>query len=130
MSGGTLIIVFVLFVVSVAAIGMPFARASMGVTEAQKQRDTLLNAYERVLGVIRDLDDDYNAGKLSRAEYSANRERWAAEGVQLLQQLEHFGIEPSAKAKHDSPDAAQRALDDAVEEAISKYAKAISGGGR
>lgn len=125
-------------------LALPFLRLrrSSGMVEQinqQKQREVLLNAYERVLSTIRDLDDDFNTGKLAEDVYQTERAQWSERGVALLQALEQADTSKTVKAKAagksangkaaptDAP--ADKALDDAVEQAIANYIKAKSGSG-
>ena len=82
---------------------------------------------------IRDLDEDYNTGKLSSDAYETEREYWSAQGVQLLQQLQVKGINVSAvnktaKASHSSQKESdpEQVLDEAIEDAIRAYVQASS----
>lgn len=142
------VLVLIIGALSLVFLGYPFWRARFALNDAQlaaqRQRDTLLVSYERVLSVIRDLDDDYSAGKLLEAEYETNRSRWAERGVELLHALEAMGVsqpdgrkmrrQPAAGALANHESAApttagdsEQALDDAIERAIASYSQAISG---
>ncbi len=52
----------------------------------QRQRESLRLAYNAVLKTLRDLEDDFATGKLSDADYGAEKARWSAEGVRLLRE--------------------------------------------
>jgi hypothetical protein len=104
----------------------------------QKERETLLTSYQRTLSVLRDMDEDRLTGKLTQADYDAERGYWADQGVAILEALEKLGVKkPEAKprkaaARQVVQSAAQQAaaqedpdavLDDAIEQAIANYAK-------
>src|SRR5882757_6181031 len=54
----------------------------------EKQRERLLMVYERVLGNIRDLDEDLTTNKMSEADYATERELWVQRGIQVLKTLD------------------------------------------
>jgi len=124
----------VLFVVvTLAAIVLPFWRASHSSTadtthSSAKHRAELVAAYERALNVLRDLDEDYQMGKLAQAEYEPSRLRWTEQGVALLRAIEqHDASQPvGSKRRLSKQDKAQKTLDDAIEQAIASYAQALS----
>jgi hypothetical protein len=97
-----------------------------------KDREMLLTAYERVLMTIRDLDEDYQVGKLDAESYHEERELWAGRGVEVLEALEKAG---GAKFKADRRKTAapvtnadpDSELDSALEQAIARYVTAKAG---
>ena len=50
-----------------------------------------MNAYERTLASLRDVDEDHLTGKLADADYEAERAYWTDQGVAILQALEQMG---------------------------------------
>jgi hypothetical protein len=54
----------------------------------RKSRDELVTQYERVLSIIRDLDDDHIFGKLPDEIYRRERLRWTQRSIELLRELE------------------------------------------
>ncbi len=103
-------------------------------SEQQRARDTLLTSYERVLAAIRDLDEDYQAGKLAAERYQAERAEWAERGVTVLQALDAYAPSPApVKTKRPAKAAVQTnpddQLDDAVERAIADYVRVKAGKG-
>lgn len=82
-----------------------------------KQRERALAYYERVLRNIRDLDDDLATDKISREEYTVERERWMGRGVELLQMIEKLddahNITDSLQSEANDAD-----IDAAIENAI------------
>ena len=99
--------------------------------QTQKGRDELLARYERVISIIRDLDEDNATGKINADEYQAERALWSQRGVEVLKALEAAGVNIS-DTKHslsngnDADKDADSTLDDDIEEAISKYVSALS----
>jgi hypothetical protein len=137
----------ILFTLGVIWLAMPILKRERGVEVAvlneQKRYDALLTTYERVVSTLRDLDEDYAVGKLSPAEYEAERSHWTERGVETLKALEASGSkrkqptfkrEPAttgakvvrmAAADEPIPDADPDAvLDDAIEQAIASYIRA------
>lgn len=139
MSGESTLIILVLGVLSLAILGWPFMqqrnrKGRQRFLAAERERDELLTAYERVLATIRDLDEDYNTGKLRPDVYQQDREYWAAEGIKLLEQLdpkaaaaEAATSKPQRRSQRtEQPVEADRVLDDAIEDAILAYRRAQS----
>lgn len=119
---GTILGTGVLLLIAIAAVLQPFAvksRSGLFTAEAQKERDELLTSYERVLATIRDLDEDFNTGKLAPDTYQAERSYWTEQGIALLQQLE-----PQEEAAKKSSKKPVDNSDDEVEKAIAAYRKA------
>jgi hypothetical protein len=138
MSGFGLLITAVLLVVALAWLALPWLRKSRAgsVDPAQaRERDALLTSYERILNTIRDLDEDFQVGKLSQAAYTAERARWAEQGAATLEALEKIGGRPAKatgkKARKAAPAAAHETpAEDPVEQAIAAYARARDAAGR
>src|SRR4029079_14956408 len=84
--GLVILIGVILFVIS------PLARPADSGTPVdlliEKQRERLLMVYERVLGNIRDLDEDLTTNKMSEADYATERELWVQRGIQVLKSLD------------------------------------------
>jgi hypothetical protein len=119
----------------IAFLAQPFLRRSAVPKDAalqeQKHRETLLVSYERILTTIRDIDEDYQLGKLPQDAYAELREQWAEQGAAVLESLEKLnGRKPKDKKTADkaAPDA-DAVLDDAIEQAIANYVKAKSSAG-
>ncbi|MCU0476221.1 MAG: hypothetical protein MUC99_08955 [Anaerolineae bacterium] len=61
----------------------------------RRERDAMKLAYQAVLKTLHDLlktlhdlEEDYATGKLSEADYQAERMRWKGEGVRLIKALD------------------------------------------
>ncbi len=92
----------------------------------EKQRERLLIVYERVLGNIRDLDEDYTTQKISSEDYAAEREVWVQRGIQVLKTLDEVDARHSITTSL-MPDDIDRAIDTRIEAAVAAYrAKANS----
>ncbi|HRF95716.1 MAG TPA: hypothetical protein PLZ51_10995, partial [Aggregatilineales bacterium] len=89
----------------------------------QQDRQSLLNAYERLLSRLRDLDEDYNLGKMPQADYEIERKQLAERGATLLAQIETTlgGVKSAPKPPTGDADAV---LDSAIEQAIANYVAA------
>jgi hypothetical protein len=134
------IISLVILALGLVWLAVPFvrggARVNAAETARQKERDTLLTSYERILSVLRDLDEDYRLGKLAEADYFAEREQWAGQGAAVLAALEKAGghkpthmTKAKQKAARTAQPDADAALDAAIEQAIASYVSAKEGAG-
>jgi hypothetical protein len=102
----------------------------------QKEREILATTYERTLASLRDVDEDHLTGKLSEADYEAERAYWMEQAAAVLQALEKVGGQPPGRAA--KPGKAAKAarveqpaeaadpdamLDEAIEQTIANYIK-------
>lgn len=131
MSSTGMIISIVLVAVALFFVFWPFLRrVSADAAEAarlRKAHDELLTSYERVLSSIRDLDEDFQIGKLDAETYQREREFWTERGVALLKEIEaDIARSGGPRRKMASSDAkADQALDSAIEEAILAYRSSV-----
>jgi hypothetical protein len=120
-----ILMALVLVALSVAIVALPLLRANSSRSRealARKAHDEILTAYERVLTTIRDLDEDFQTGKLQETEYQEERTRRVQQGAVLLQQLEVLDASQVWQGGVETPAAA--AVDDAAVEAlIARYAQ-------
>lgn len=137
MSSTGLIVVILVAAASAFWIALPMItrrKIATSLVQIQKQKahDELLTTYERILASIRDLDEDFNTGKLQEDVYQQERAYWADRGVQVLQQLDPQAKQQviektngNGKAKAEKPQTdADAVLDDAIEDAILAYRQA------
>ncbi|MFN8530536.1 MAG: hypothetical protein U0670_18180 [Anaerolineae bacterium] len=142
MSLSGVIAAIALLVIGSAWVLLPFLRGGVLKSEAERAKDreelSIAAAYERTLMTVRDLDEDFQVGKLPQEVYAAERARWAEHGAKLLHMMEaETAAEQPKKSKHNkhshSTDAAAKTVtantassgtDDPVEAAIAAYAKA------
>jgi DNA repair exonuclease SbcCD ATPase subunit len=76
-------------VVVAVYIAAPFtARARVITPPEESPREKLLTERTAVLTAIRDLDFDFQTGKLLEADYRALRDKYAARGVEILKGLD------------------------------------------
>jgi hypothetical protein len=76
-------------VVVAVYIAAPFtARARVNMAPEESPREKLLTERTAVLTAIRDLDFDFQTGKLLEADYRALRDKYAARGVEILKELD------------------------------------------
>lgn len=111
-----LLIAISFMVVGYPLLGKQFAFGDK--VRRQRLQDELMTTYERVVATIRDLDEDFNTGKLNESDYTPERQHWAARGVELLQKLDEIGALAGMHNGH-SPDETQ--VDEAIEDAVSRY---------
>ncbi len=83
--------------------------------------ERLQQHYERVLTSLRDLEEDFALGKLDQAHYQAERERWLAQGVEVLAELDRIGALSEPAQTVGELDAA---VDHRIEQAVAAYRKA------
>src|SRR6266498_5046417 len=106
--GVVILVGILLFVLS------PLARPAAAETPddllLQKQRERLLMVYERVLGNIRDLDEDLTTNKMSEADYTTERELWVQRGIQVLKTLDALNAKHTLTASSVAEDI-DRAID-------------------
>jgi len=114
----------IIFVIGVMWLANPFRNQANIHSQLMKQQDrqSLLNAYERLLGRLRDLDEDFNLGKMPEADYQQERAQLAEKGAALLAKIEQSlgkidGAQPTPKQSKD----ADAVLDAAIESAIASY---------
>jgi hypothetical protein len=92
----------------------------------EKQRERLLMVYERVLGNIRDLDEDLTTNKMSESDYTTERELWVQRGIQVLKTLDALDAKQILTTSPVAEDI-DRAIDSRIEAAVAAYrAKASS----
>lgn len=91
-----------------------------------KQRERLLMVYERVLGNMRDLDEDHTTLKMSDGDYATEREMWVQRGIQVLKTLDALNAKNMVTTSMAAEDI-DRAIDKRIEAAVAAYrAKANS----
>lgn len=86
----------------------------------EKQRERLAMVYERVLGNIRDLDEDHTTLKMSDADYAAERELWVQRGIQVLKTLDVLDAKHMVTQSAEAEDI-DRAIDKRIEAAVAAY---------
>ncbi len=95
-------------------IGLPFVWRQRDITAGQTV-DELEAHYERVLINIRDLDEDHALGKISDDFYQSQRQKFTAEGVELLQALDAATPTDTETTATDEDD-----LDALIESAVAR----------
>jgi len=84
MSTISIVILFVIASASLLLIAQPLiTRKARGIQASEE----MLNDYEFVLATIRDLDEDFNTGKVSAETYERERAFWTERGIAMLQEL-------------------------------------------
>lgn len=140
-----LIITILILGITAYLLLLPFIRREHSLSGTAlakfKDQEALLTAYERILGAIRDLDEDFALGKLRSETYIVERQEYAAQGAAILQALEqHVGQKLGSRQRKAAPIKAVKAqphttanpeavLDDEIEEAIAHYIAARQSAG-
>jgi len=122
------IIGLALAVVVAAYIARPFVARSRTLPSGESPRDQLLAERDALYVAIRDLDFDFQTGKLMEVDYRAVRERYVVRGVEILKELDATDIRPQTvpgrgSATDRGPEAA--AVDD-IEVAVQARRRAKS----
>ena len=113
-------------VVAVAAyIAAPFtARPREIAAPEESSQERLLAERNTVLTAIRDLDFDFQTGKLLEVDYRTVREKYAVRGVAILKELD---VLPEPDGKLEAPDRRQKAgAMDEIEVAVQARRRARS----
>ena len=129
MSAAGLLVSLVIAGLGAAWILLPVIRdARRRGASSTRERDELLTLYERVLSAIRDLDEDFQTGKLDAETYQEERAEWSSRGVQTLRRLEEMGISGSAVPATDlNEDSTGQDDEDELEAAVARYVKSRMG---
>ena len=96
-------------------------------SEVESRKAALESEYRAALEAIRDLDFDFQTGKVLEQDYGPLREKYAAQGAALLQELDQMGgaAEPAARARRKQRRAAISASGD-IEAMIQSRRKRAS----
>ena len=95
-------------------LALPFMRRKATGQEQSVQRSELLASYERIIAAVRDLDEDYQVGKLAHDQYTVDRAEWMDRGAVILEALEALPGQQVRKPSDDDP----------IEQAIAAYHRA------
>lgn len=109
-----------LVLIAILVVARPFFRALPTRLDSdsnlQLQRERASRYYERVLSNMRDLDEDFQTGKIAGADYREEREVWVDRGIQLLRVADSMNSEhslvPAGAADAEEID---RAIESAVQ---------------
>ena len=107
----------------------PVRENSAAQRSLERQIERVQRYYGRVLTNIRDLDEDFATGKISRAAHHSEREVWVQRGVRLLRVQDRL-IEEQGLADASAADAERidRAIEAAVR-AVRAEADSVQGAG-
>ncbi len=123
MSTAGLIIGVILLTCAVILIALPLLgkqeSRSHDAVLMDKQRERLEIYYQRVLRNIRDLDEDFDLGKINGDDYTTEREFWMTRGVLALKALDNLDAQQVIPMANEDNAAVDRAIHDAIEAAVS-----------
>ncbi len=86
------IVIAILLIAVVAFVAYPLFTAQRGnKIETPNALDTLIAQRDSAYDAIRDLDFDFQMGKLSQSDYAAMREKYKARAALALQQIDALG---------------------------------------
>jgi hypothetical protein len=98
-----------------AYIAQPLLVRARVVSAPESPRDQLLAERDALYVAIRDLDFDFQTGKLIEADYAAVREEYMARGVEILKQLDALQVDRQRPGAERKP---QKAIADDIEAAV------------
>jgi len=98
-----------------AYIAQPLFGRARVVSALESPRDQLLAERNALYVAIRDLDFDFQTGKLIEADYAAVREKYMARGIEILKQLDALGAERRQPGADRKP---HKAIADDIEAAV------------
>jgi hypothetical protein len=113
-------------VIVVVYIAQPLIIKTRVKTATQESpRDKLLVERDALYATIRDLDLDFQTGKLVEADYRAVREKYTARGVEILKELDALGADRRLRLKPETADRSRRqaAAIDEIEAAVQARRK-------
>jgi zinc-ribbon domain len=98
-----------------AYIAQPLLARVRVVSALESPRDQLLAERNALYVAIRDLDFDFQTGKLLEADHAAVREKYLARGVEILKQLDALPVDRRRSGADQLP---QKARADDIEVAV------------
>lgn len=132
---GTAIVVIV-----AAYVAQPLlVRTRLNAATEDSPRDELLAERDAIYTAIRDLDFDFQTGKLLEADHAAMRDKYTASGVEILKQLDALGedrkmpaavadeIEAAVQARRKAKTAPSAPKEDDIEAAVRARRQSASG---
>ncbi len=121
-------------------VAAPFtARSRVIAVSEESLREKLQAERNTVLTALRDLDFDFQTGKLREVDYRATREKYAARGVEILKELDALGddrktpaavadeIEAAVQARRKAKTAPSAPKEDDIEVAVRARRQSASG---
>ena len=132
---GTAIVVIV-----AAYVAQPLlVRTRLKAATEDSPRDKLLAERDAIYTAIRDLDFDFQTGKLLEADYAAMRDKYTARGVEILKELDALGddrktpaavadeIEAAVQARREARTRRPAPKEDDIEAAVRARRQSASG---
>jgi len=122
------ILIAIIIVAVIAAVAYPLVFAPRGkMYHDSNALDALTAQRESAYDALRDLDFDYQLGKLSQSDYAALREKYKTRAALILQQIDATGNGTDADAKIERQIAEmRRTKDDVIESEIARRRAAKS----
>ncbi len=138
---GSILLSLALFLLVAAFVARPLFERANAVNTSTAPTDDLITQREAVLIELRDLDFDYETGKVSDDDYAIQRARQVAKGVEILRTLSMMdkieqAVSPAgnfddeiekavaARRKRKAPAASVGHVDDEIEAAVAARRKA------
>ena len=116
---GALIVTFTLLVIVYPLLRHP-PQSDLSNARSEKARERLNVYYQRVLRNLRDLDEDFDLGKISVDDYAADRDAWMLRGVQALKALDDLKFQGDSLLNASDDSSLDQAINDAIETAVQK----------
>ncbi|MBN2470078.1 MAG: hypothetical protein JXN59_05065 [Anaerolineae bacterium] len=133
----TLILGLIIVILSLLVVAWPFlgwGRERAVPAEKNKlngEMERLVSEREAIYAVIRDLDFDYETGKLTDEDYQQQRETWVARGVTVLKAIDSLkqGLQAAGESQGVDFDAlgaaADADLDAQIEAAVAARRRTV-----
>ena len=133
MESQTLILGVIIVALAVLVVAWPFlglGRERTSASDKSKlngEMERLLAEREVVYATIRDLDFDYETGKLTEEDYQQQRETWVVRGVDVLKAIDSLkqGMQQAGIAEPEVLAAGDDDLDAQIEAAIAKRRRTV-----
>ena len=112
-------------VIVVTYVAQPFViKTRVKAAAPESPRDKLLAERDTLYTTIRDLDLDFQTGKLVEADYRVMREKYTTRGVEILKELDAMGVDRRLSTADRSP--RQATAVDEIEAAVQARRKGKS----
>lgn len=105
-------------------LGLPFFKRRAAAPAYTGQQLELLAIYERIIGTVRDLDEDYQVGKIAHEQYAAERAEWLGRGTAALEALDKLGVDLTQLGATQEKLPNIQGQDDDIEAAVAAYIRA------
>lgn len=96
-----LLVAPVLFVAAILFVASPFLTDTRQASVRERkavERERLIKKRDDILANIKDIEMDFQMGKLSQADYDALKAEYESRAVAAFQEMEAAGVDPRAES--------------------------------